>query len=280
MLMKAQLSEETTTNMAPSLREKPFFQELEAEHRKWLLGFDQQYLRNWEKLLNSNEEAALAEGGVRRRLQGYGITVEPNEDLTGTKRSPDFRCLAGDYRFYVEVTNIAIDTATNTTGIADKADHEVRSFRSLNHAIFRKCVDKAAQCADLNAPLLVVVTTFHGFVAMANFNRQLPFMSWLLTGETKMSRLIDIRTGEQVGDTCSITSLQHIPFLDPKKDNWLARRSISGLLVCAPAMNDLLVLGILHPKPVRPFDATILPQIEFGQVVIDQVSGQLRVDWP
>ena len=29
-----------------------------------------------------------------------------------------------------------------------------------------------------------------------------------------------------------------------------------------------------------PFDPAILPQVEFGQVVIDRESGQLRAEWP
>ena len=68
--------------MATSLRPNPFFDALVGEHRRWLSTFDRQYLANWEKVLAADEEAAFAEAGVRRFLQGYGAQVKPNEDLT------------------------------------------------------------------------------------------------------------------------------------------------------------------------------------------------------
>ncbi len=53
----------------------PYWDELADEHRKWLSAFDPQYTRNWEKLLNADDEAAMAEARVRHILQGYGIVV-------------------------------------------------------------------------------------------------------------------------------------------------------------------------------------------------------------
>ena len=74
--------------MATSLLTRHFFSDLPADHRTWLSDFDPRYLANWEKILAANEEAALAEAGVRQLLQGYSARVEPNEDLTGAEQRP------------------------------------------------------------------------------------------------------------------------------------------------------------------------------------------------
>jgi len=76
--------------LATSLRPNPFFDALTDEHRRWLSAFDPRYAKNWEKLLNADEESAFAEARVRQLLQGYGIGVEPNEDLNGATSRPDF----------------------------------------------------------------------------------------------------------------------------------------------------------------------------------------------
>ena len=264
--------------MVDSSRTSACFQKLEAEHRNWLSAFDAGYLRNWESLLNDREEAAFAEAGVRRLLQEHCITVEPNEDLANSEKRPDFRCFAGRYEFYVEVTNISIDSATQTTGIPHQGSIEAHPFSISPRRIFWKTVNKEAQCDGVDAPALVAVTTFHGFAAKLWCTRI--FMNWLLIGETKLARPIDVRTGNRVGDACQVTELKSAPFLDEASEDWFARESISGLLVCHPAMNDLPILGGLHPKPVRPFDPAILPQVEFGQLTIDRTSGKLTVVWP
>lgn len=264
--------------MASPLRDNAFFQELEAEHRSWLSGFDPQYLRNWEKVLNSDEEAAFAEARVRRLLQGYGIRVEPNEDLTGASQQPDFRCCAGKEKFYVEVTCILTEVATAKTGIPVEP-HGLTACRPLTDAVFAECRGKASQCGNLDAPALVAIGTFHTFAAMASFKK--PVMDWVLTGEAKIAWDVDVRTGRQVGKTYQITELHSAAFLRPDETQEVgyARSSISGLLLCGLGSEPPRVLGALHPNPARPFNPAILPQVEFGQVAIDRASGQLHVLW-
>jgi len=266
--------------MPSALRANVFFQTLEAEHRRWLSEFDPQYLGNWEKLLNSDDEAAFAEAGVRRLLQGYAISVEPNEDLTGAGPRPDFHCNADDDKFYVEVTNISIASATAKTGIPAEASREAVPSRPLNPAVFSKCVAKAAQCANVDAPALVAITTFHGFGAMYSFKKM--FVSELLTGETKIACTIDKRTGNRVGNPCQTTELRSAAFLRPgdNQEVGYARSPISGLLLCALGLEPPRVLAVLHPNPARPFNPGLLPQVEFGQIAVDHASGGLDVQWP
>ena len=265
--------------MADSLRTNAFFHELEGEHRSWLSAFDPQYLRNWEKLLNADEEAAFAEARVRQLLHGCGIAVEPNEDLTGANPRPDFRCFAGEYKFYVEVTCVSIATATDATGLPN-GPHGVMPFRPLTDAVFAECRGKASQCANLDAPALVAIGTFHTNAAMASFKK--PVINWVLTGEAKIAWDIDIHAGRQVGETYQVTELHSAAFLRPDKTQEVgyARSSISGLLLCGLARTDRPVIGVLHPNPARPFNPAILPQVEFGQVTIDRPSRQLHVAWP
>jgi hypothetical protein len=112
--------------------------------------FDPRYLANWEKNLNGDEEAALAEAGVRRLLQGYAARVEPNEDLTGgetgAEQRPDFHCESDGHGFEVEVTHISIEKATKVTGLVEDPIGACH-YSSLNDAIFVACKGKAKQCA-------------------------------------------------------------------------------------------------------------------------------------
>jgi len=265
--------------MTSSLRTNAFFRELEAEHRRWLSAFDGQYLANWEKVLHAHEEAAFAEARAARMLRHYGATVEPNEDLTRGSPQPDFRCFAGGDKFYVEVTCISTDIATAKTGIPVEP-HGVTACRPLTGAVFSECRGKATQCSNVDAPALVAIGTFHTFAAMHSFNK--PVVNWVLTGETKSASIIDIRTGSQVGDAYQITELHSAAFLRPDQTEGVgyARSSISGLLLCGLGSEPPRVLGVLHPNPARPFNPSILPQIEFGQVAIDRASRQLQVLWP
>jgi hypothetical protein len=269
--------------MTVVIRTEPFFKTLEAEHRNWLSSFDSRYLSNWERLLSSGEEgkeAAFAEAGVRRLLHNYQVAVEPNEDLDTGKARPDFRCTARGREFYVEVTCIPVAIATEKTGDPDVFDGQFRSFRPLTGAILAKGQDKAPQCANSDAPALVAVGTFHRSAAMSSFKKAA--LNWSLTGETKISWRIGVQTGKQIGDAQETTELHSAAFLRPDKNEKIgyARSSISGLLLIGLRLQKQAPLGLLHPNPVRPFDASTLPQVDFGQVVVDQASGQLRVDWP
>ena len=258
---------------------------LEAEHREWLAPFGDQYLRNWEKLRDADYEAAMAEARVRSVLQSRKIRVEPNEDLTGRSQSPDFRCeyrrccSAKQQRFFVEVTCISIETATNKTNIPYES-HGMTACRPLNDAIFSECKGKARQCSNVDAPCLLVVGTFHVYAAMLSFKR--PVVSQILTGETNLSWNVDIRTGEQVGDDYNTTEFYSAAFLrpDPDEEVGFARSTLSGLLLCSYASEAPRMIGVLHPNPVRPFDSSILKDVVFGEVSIDRQSRRLNVSWP
>jgi len=255
-------------------------QQLADEHRQWLSSFAPQYLANWEKLFNADDESAMTEAAVRRLLQRHGVTVEPNEKLSGTCGGPDYRCKVRASHFYVEATCISIATAERRSRIVNGAT----GFAPFNgtgmaEAVFADCQNKARQCGNMDGPTLVAVGTFHGTAAMVGFKKVL--VSTVLTGKTRMAWTIDVHTAQQVGNTYQTTTLQAAAFLRPDKtqDVGFARNSISGVLMCGVGLRSMNTIGVLHPNPVRPFDPTLLPGIEFGQVEIDRESKQLRVRW-
>lgn len=254
-------------------------QKLADEHRHWLSPFHPQHLANWDKLFQADDESAMTEAAVRRLLQRHGVSVEPNEDLTGAEQRPDFRCLGGTSSFFVEATRISIEKATETTGIDDKKTG-FSPFRPLNDSIFEACRGKAKQCGAAKGPVLLAIGTWHAFAAMASFDKTI--VSTLLTGEAKMTWNIDISTGQQVGETYQTTELYSAAFLRPDttQEVGFARSSISGLLLVASGLEDRATLGILHPNPTSPFDAALLPEIEFGRVEIERETRQLHVRWP
>jgi len=164
-------------------------QALADEHRNWLAQFDARYTVKWDNMLNSDNEAAMAEASVCRRLHQYGVMVEPNEDLDTSKQAPDFRCERFGIEFCVEVACIRIETAENVTGIPNEVPYQ-GGCSPLNLAVFNKCIQKARQSSSVDVPVLVAVGTWHGFAAMQF--KQRPIVNMLLTGNTKMTWDINI----------------------------------------------------------------------------------------
>ncbi len=160
--------------------------ELADEHREWLSKFDSQYKGNWEKLLNNNNESGMAEASVRRRLQRYGVDVQPNEDLDTGKQAPDFRCKRLGIEFFVEVTCIQIETMVKKTGIPDSASSCDHPVNPSVLPIFYKCVNKARQSSAADGPVLVAIGTWRGFAARMLWCEKF-LVNMLLTGDTKLT---------------------------------------------------------------------------------------------
>lgn len=257
----------------------PFLSELHDEHRKWLSVFDSQFLRNWEKLLKSNIEAAMTEAGIRRFLESQSVLVEPNEELTGAEQRPDFKCQFDGQRFYVEVTHISTQKAEKITGLSE-AGGIAMNPTPLNKAIKAICSEKAVQCSNQDAPVLIAVGTFHGAAAMYSFSPPWPDM--ILTGMTEMSVTINKATLSSVGGIQQTSELQSAAFLRFEQDESIgfARSSISGMLLCGLSLQPTWVIGLLHPNPARPFTPALLPRVSFGEVEVLNETGDLRVRWP
>ena len=255
---------------------------LADEHRRWLKGFGPQHLINWEKLLNSDPEAAMCEAQIRSLLANSNVDVKPSEDLAGDHKAPDFLCERNKEGFYVEVTCISIDKATNVTGLIHPTTPGSSGFRPLNDAIFEASRQKTPQCADKDLPCLVAVGTFHfdaSCICVQKFH-----MESLLTGEPLITHDIDTATGQPIGETYETTRLRSATFLRPDREDPMshARNPISGMLICGLGCHPPNLLGVLHPSPVREFDRRLLPDIEFCRLsdgyefVYLRGSGQLE----
>ncbi len=253
---------------------------LANEHRRWFNGFDQQYVANWEKLLNADAEAAMCEAGVRRLLQQHSVEVVPNEDLTGNQQRVDFRCSSQGGNFFVEVACIPIAKATQMTGLDNGARMNVtRNPTPLNGAIHRKCKGKARQCGNHAAPVLLAVGTWHGEAAMLSIMPPCPSM--LLTGITTMTVFLDKESGVATGEPRYESDLQTAAFIRRSQDSEFefARSSISGLLLCGLSLDPIVKVGLLHPNPARAFSPSTLPGVPFGKVEVNHDTGTLHVEW-
>jgi hypothetical protein len=260
-----------------SMPPKSALQQLADEHRDWLSGFDARHLTNWDKLLSADNEAALAEADVRRRLQDNNVDVEPNDAVFGNAKSLDFRCQSHGVGFCVEVTCIRIATAEEVTG-TPKVPTEDHPCRPLTQAIFNKCLDKAAQAASVQQPVLVAIGTWHGFVAL-KFKPGY-YVNTLLTGECEITWDMNITTGES-SKTYLSTDLYPAIFLKPNDDGTPkpARQSISGVMLCAFGMPGVEPLIVLNPNAVRPFASKAIPKLPYGSVQYDSQNRVLGVRW-
>lgn len=253
---------------------------LASEHQDWLSQFDPQYLRNWKKQFNSDSESAMAEAAIRRRLQRWGMTVEPNEALTGKCGGPDFRCTHSRGHFYVEVTCIRVPTAEKRFGNgANPSGFSPFNLWGMVDAVFNECQSKARQCGGLDGPALVAVCTFDFQSAVTGLKRIL--VEGSLTGKTSLAWDIDPVKDGEIGDAYQVTAFESSAFLklDSSTKILFARNSISGLLIgklgCLPDQ----YLGVLHPNPVRPFNPLILPSVEFASLKIHEDAGRVEVTW-
>jgi hypothetical protein len=188
----------------------------------------------------------------------------------------------------VEVTCVHVATLTDKTGLpppenrGKAGEHRVIPVRwqGFLEAVRSECVGKTRQCANLDAPCLVAVGTFHGPGAMMFVKKQF-VVEQLLTGEQKIGWAIDICSGES-SQTYPVTDLWPAPFLKPHTQSPVitsARCPISGILVCGFGLASRPVYGVLHPQPVWAFDRALLPGIKFCRLRPGYHEGLLATEW-
>jgi len=256
----------------------PPYAELAEQHRTWLAPFDSQHATNWEKLFEANPENALAEAAIRRWLQQQNIRVEPNENLSGDKRMPDFRCFAQDYKFYVEVTNASIEEATKHSGLTDGAQG-THNYNLLTSKILNACKRKTTQLASLDAPGVLAYHSWHVDAASACLGKG--GAEELLRGEASITMKFDSELGQAVGDSYQSTELKSAAFVRPEQESmWEhARQTISAILLCCPIWGSTKVVGALHPGPARPFDPMVLPTVPFASLNASPDKSSIEIVW-
>ena len=239
------------------------FRPLFGEFAVWLDRFHPQHRREWEKRLRADEEAALCEAMTWQLLQEQGVHVEPNADLTDRQKRPDYRCLKHDQVFYVEATCIHNGTMENKIGLPSSGSLRLSAvhWQGFLEAVFSKCRNKTPQCAKSDAPCLLLVGTLHGWASRSVRKKFL--VEQLLTGESQIAWDIDPES-LNTSDVYHVTELWCASVVKPAEAQVApARCPISGLLVAGYGMASRPVCGVLHPAPVRVFDRSLLPRIEF-----------------
>jgi len=140
-------------------------------------------------------------------------------------------------------------------------------------------LNKIRQLANLDAPGLVGIGTFHNQASVLCFSKY--HIKDLLTGKPLITHELNAETGEPVGDTYISTTLQASVFSKPSPIVGIepARLPVSGILLAGLGCKPENIYGILHPEPTLPFDSNILDQIEFGNLINDIPNNKLSVKW-
>ena len=221
----------------------------------------------------------MCEAAFRRILVELGCKVEPNEDLKGESKAPDFHCERFGNRFYVEVTCLGIEAVTANTGLSDEPGNDTVSVRLMNDMIFNAAIGKVEQCANLDAPCLVAVGTWHFYASMAFVNRDA--LAMVLTGKLGVSWRYNSESGEAEGEPREVTNLKGSAFVRPGKADLvdMTRLPISAILVGGLGLRPPRVLGLLHPEPVRPLDPRWLPQLSFCRLLDGSDRGLFTTEW-
>lgn len=250
-----------------------------ASHRRWLGQQGDERLRRWESLLAVDEEAAIVEAGTQHFLGSLVDRMEPAEDLA--QGGPDFRCFRAGHRFYVECTCIRESVVTDKTGLTPWPPEDAQVYGHLTQQVLNECKNKAKQCSGLDGPCLLAIGTLHCQAGDLCWDKV--SVEDILTGSPCITRHIDTRTGASIGDTYESTDLADAAFCrksnNPDCSLELARKSISGLLLFGFGSSPPIVIGVLHPNPVRPFDRSLLPGVEFCALEGGYDKGKLSVCW-
>jgi len=124
-----------------------------------------------------------------------------------------------------------------------------------------------------------VIATFHFQAGCLCFTEHMAEL--LLTGRTYITKNFDPELGQSIGETYESTKLELAAFIRPSEIEDLehSKKTISATLLCSFGTKPISVVGVLHPKPVHPFDRNLLPDVKFCRLADGYETGQLKVEW-
>jgi hypothetical protein len=236
--------------------------------------FNPLHAKAWAKRYKNDPEGAMCEASVWAVLHDCGVTVEPNPNTT-----PDFLCWNGGVKFYVEVTCIQVETATRKTNLRPIPEiQKATSYQSLNEAIRGESINKTGKCANLDAPCVLAIGTFHPNASALAVNEK--FMEWLHT-DPCIGMDFDPRAGQIVGEPYQVARLRKSVFRQLFEVGGVhhVRRPISALIVGGFGYEPPRLFGLLNPAPAREFDPRLLARIPFCVERADILKGQISVEW-
>lgn len=236
----------------------------------------------WQTRIKSANDAtcegAIAEAVVFDFLACRCDSVGLNEDPT--TGGPDLLFEHDGNKFFVEVTNISVDTVTRSTNLQHIPDRDSgpHYYGLLTQNIYRKCRNKTKQVSRKDHPALLFVTTLH-FQASAICLGKLEARQFLW-GTEKLSASFDTETGDASGDVQNVSAFKNSVFF--REDSSFSPRGICALVVggfglTPPRAN---VYGVLHPDSPLPFDPRWVPHVEFARLKHELLpSGKLEAEW-
>jgi len=232
------------------------------------------YAKPWAPRYKNDPEAAMCEASFWAVLHDCGVTVEPNPNTT-----PDYVCRKDSVKFYVEVTCIQIESATRKTNLKPMPEaQKATNYRSLNEAIRGECISKTAKCANLDAPCVLAIGTFHAYASVVTVNKK--FLEWLLT-DPCIGMDFDPRAGQIVGESYPVARLRKSLFTQLFDIGGVhhVRRPISAVLVAGFGCDPPRIFGVLNPFPAREFDPRLLERIPFCVERTNLLKGEISVEW-
>jgi hypothetical protein len=260
---------------------RDLYKDIIKSHIEWLKNYNKKRVEKWKDLLNSNPEAAICEACVRDSFARYVDEIQPNEDLS--YGGPDFLCSLCNQYFYVEVTCISIESATEATGLPHPPprNSEAAYRNTLTEKILGELVNKTKQCSGRDHPCVLAIGTLHSragrhFVSEHDAKE-------VLTGTTHIRAKVNLKTGEMIAEPHNSTDLHDSSFIRFAKPEPIsieeARKTISAVLLYSLCHNPYQVIGLLHPKPNKPFPRELLSEIKFGKLKDDYDERKLEVEW-
>ncbi len=242
------------------------------EHVEWLRAIDDARACNFQRMRKSNREGAAAEALVAGHLRAWVEKVEPFEEPG--RGGPDFCCTQDGQRFYVEVTALATDAVQKSSWIPDDPKWEGGSVGSISRIVRSSLSDKADQCANRDAPVLVALAIHHSWVSM-DVRRLVRDV--LISDESYMLAISpDHPMPTESGQF--VTRLSHAIFMATEQSGVTPKRqSISGVLLFGLGIHPPRVVGLLNGSACRLFNVGLLPMIEFGEAVI--IDDRVKIKW-
>jgi hypothetical protein len=247
---------------------KPFIRWIEQPQ------FNPLYAKQWAQRYINDWEGAMCEATFWAVLHDSGVTVEPNP-----KTTPDYVCMKGSEKFYVEVTCIQIESATRKTGLNPVPENGRATFyQNLNEAIRSECINKTDKCANLDAPCVVAIGTFHPHASTVAVNER--FIECLHT-DPCIGFDFDPRVGQIVGEPYQLAKRRKSIFTQLFDVGGVTpvRRPISALLVGGLGCEPPRIFGLLNPAPAREFDPQLLERIPFCVERTNFLKAGVSVEW-
>lgn len=148
----------------------------------------------------------------------------------------------------------------------------------MNEGIRGEIINKTAKCANLDAPCVLGVGTFHYHASTVAVKKS--FIEWLHT-DACISLGFDPRAGQIVAEPYQVARRRKSVFVQLFDGGGVAhvRRPISALLVGGFGCEPARIFGLLNPAAAHEFDPGLLERIPFCVETTNLSQGEVSVEW-